>query len=149
MPTASLFPIPSPRIFRVMKTCPEDGLPVIGNTNSIQLGARLGRDVKCDQAGNVVLDGSGMSVTPAWKMLDYSRIPSRLKDKFPGAAGSNKTACYAMGAGRFERSPVTDNLELIPDSSKHGVIAPSTTMPYDQYQQALAGTRSNWVKDES
>jgi hypothetical protein len=139
----------SPRIYRVMSTCPVDGLPVIGSVNSIQLGARLGNDVKCDHIGHVVMDGSGMSVTPAWRMLDYSRIPRRLKDRFPGASGSNKTACYAMGVGRFVRAPVTDDLELIPDSPKHGVVAPANSMTYHQYSQALAGTRTHWQKDES
>jgi hypothetical protein len=149
MSTAAPITDPCPRMYRAMKTCPVDGLPVIGSTSSGQLGVRLGVDIECDAAGNVVIDGAGMSVTPAWQMLPYSRVPRRLKDRFPGATGSNNTACYFLGASAFVRSPVTNDLELIPDSPTHGVVAPASSMTCVRYNDALAETRPHWVIDES
>jgi hypothetical protein len=95
------------------------------------------------------MDGAGMSVAPDWQMLDFTRVPRRLKDRCPGAMGSNSTACYVMGSGNFVRSSVTSDLELIPDSPTHGVVAPASQMTFDQYINALASTRTQWVIDEA
>lgn len=145
-------PVP-PKIYRAMKRDQADGLPVVGSTSSSELGARPGVDVSIDAAGNVVLDLTGMSVAPEWRMLDFPRIPKRLRSLVPGARGSNATACYAMGAGSFTRGWVASGLELIPDDGpspvRHGVIAPLEAKAFAEYQQSLEATRSNWRIDET
>jgi hypothetical protein len=105
-----------------------------------------------DVVGNVVLDASGMSVAPRWQNLPFSRIPRRLRDIVPGAAGANTTACFSLGAGPFRKGIVADGLELIPDRGQHapvhGVIAPAHVVPLAQYQTNLANTRADWRIDE-
>ena len=101
-PNPPLSPV-IPRVYRAMKRVVADDLPEVGTANSSQLGARPGPDVSVDAAKDVVLDGKGMSVAPAWRDLDYTRIPRRLHQKFPGAAGSNSSACFAHGPVPFKR----------------------------------------------
>jgi hypothetical protein len=136
-----------------MRRDPNGNLPVVGTTSSSELGARPGPDVTIDQVGNVVLDGKGMSVAPAWRDLPYTRIPRRLNGLFPGAAGSNANSCFVLGAGPFQASAVTADLELIPDAGpppvRHGVVAPARVMTEGQYNGALAATRPDWVIDET
>jgi hypothetical protein len=132
-----------------MKVCQFDGSPETGSESSTHLGARLGTDVRCDDSGYVLIEGAGMSVAPKWQQLPFTRIPKRLNNRVPGAAGSNKTACYAMGSGAFVRSCIARSLELIPDSPSHGVIAPTERMTFIEYNQALADTRICWEVDES
>jgi len=104
-------------------------------------------------ANDVVLDGKGMSVAPSWRDLDYTRIPRRLRLKFPGAAGPNSSACFAHGAGPFQAATINANLVLAPDAGvgpvTHGVVLPSQVMPEAQYNGAIAATRPNWVIDET
>lgn len=130
-----------------MKRVVADDLPEVGTANSSQLGARPGPDVSVDAANDVVLDGKGMSVVPAWRDLDYGRIPRRLHPKLYGATGSNSCACFAHGAGA-----INADLILAPDagagSVTHGVVSPSRVMPEAQYNGAIAATRPNWVIDE-
>lgn len=136
-----------------MRQDPSDGLPVVGSASSTELGVRPGFDITVDRAGNVVLDATGMSVAPRWRDLPPGRIPKRLRHLFPGASGSNNTACYALGAGPFRRGNVADGLELIPDQepppASHGVIAPVAVVPVDRYQSDLQNTRAVWQIDES
>ena len=136
-----------------MKRVVADDLPEVGTTNSSQLGARPGPDVTVDAAHDVVLDGKGMSVAPAWRDLDYRRIPRRLHPKFYGAAGSNSYACFAHGAGPFQAGAINADLILAPDAGAgpvtHGVVSPSQVMPEAQYNGAIAATRPNWVIDEA
>ncbi len=90
---------------------------------------------------------------PGWRDLQFTRIPRRLRDKVPGAAGSNSTACFKLGSGAFQRTPVTDALELIPDSGEepvtHGVVVPIEIVPLTQYQADLENTREDWEIDET
>ena len=106
-----------------------------------------------DAANDVVLDGKGMSVAPAWRDLDYTRIPRRLRPKFPGAAGPNSSACFVHGTGPFQASAISAHLVLAPDAGAgpvtHGVVSPSQVMPEAQYNGAIAATRLNWVIDEA
>ena len=136
-----------------MKRDPADGLPIVGSESSSALGVRPGGDISIDTAGNVVLDKSGMSVFRAWRNIDFTRIPKRLKDKVPGARGANSNSCYTMGVGRFERAVVASGLELIPDEGQapitHGVIAPIEIVPLTHYQADLANTRDSWRIDET
>jgi len=141
-----------PRVFRVMKRDALSGLPLVGASNSALLGVRPGADCTIDEAGNVVLDGSGMSVAPEWRMLRPARIPKRLRLIVPGAAGSDNTSCFTLGTGSFERGPVSGELELIPDTDLidviHGVIAPAECVSLEQFQLDLAKTQPHWTIDE-
>jgi hypothetical protein len=136
-----------------MKRDPADNLPVVGSMSSSELGARPGIDITVDPAGNVVRDGTGMSVSPAWRDLDFTRIPKRLHHLVPGATGANNTSCYTMGIGPFQNGVVANGLELIPDQGQppvtHGVIAPVQVVPLAQYQTDLANTRAAWQIDET
>ena len=88
--TPAEFPVP--KVYRAMKRDLVDGLPVVGSTTSSELGVRPGVDVAVDLAGDVLLDGGGMSVAPGWRVLDPARIPRRLRSIWPGADGPNNTA---------------------------------------------------------
>lgn len=136
-----------------MKRVVADDLPEVGTANSSQLGARPGPDVTVDAANDVVLDGKGMSVAPAWRDLDKTRIPRRLHPKFYGAIGPNSSACFMHGAGPFQASAINADLVLAPDAGAgpvtHGVVSPSRVMPEAQYNGAIAATRPNWVIDEA
>lgn len=151
--TSQTPPTQPPKVYRAMKHNQADSLPVVGSNSSSELGARPGVDITMDPAGNVVLDESGMSVAPAWRNLDFTRIPKRLRDLVPGAAGSNSTSCFAMGVGAFRRNGVANGLQLIPDKGPaqvtHGVIAPVQVVPMGEYQSDLANTRAAWQIDET
>jgi hypothetical protein len=149
----SMSPIQPPKVYRAMKRNPVDNMPVVGSTNSSELGARPGIDISVDVAGNVVLDASGMSVAPGWRDLDFTRIPRRLRPIVPGATGANSTSCFTMGIGPFQNGVIAKGLELIPDQRQapltHGVIAPVPVVPLAQYQTDLANTRAHWQIDET
>jgi hypothetical protein len=149
----SLSTVQPPKVYRAMKRDPADDLPVTGSTSSSELGVRIGFDVSVDPAGSVVLDGSGMSVSPGWRNLDFTRIPRRLKHIVPGATGGNGTTCYTMGVGPFQNGLIANGLELIPDTGQtpvvHGVIAPTHVVPVAQYQADLENTRAAWRIDET
>jgi hypothetical protein len=136
-----------------MRRDPADGLPVVGTASSSELGARPGIDITVDGAGSVVLDGSGMSVAPGWRDLEFTRVPRRLRHIVPGATGANSLSCYTLGMGLFQRGAIADGLELIPDQGpapvSHGVVAPVGVVAIQQYQSDLANTRAAWQIDES
>ena len=146
-------PTQPPKVYRAMKRNPADNLPVVGATSSSELGARPGVDISVDAAGNVVRDGTGMSVSAAWRNLDFTRIPKRLRHIVPGATGANSTSCFTMGAGTFHNGVIANGLELIPDQEQapvtHGVIAPVQVVPLAQYQTDLENTRAAWQIDET
>ena len=136
-----------------MRRDPADSLPVVGSTSSAELGTRPGIDITVDPIGHVVLDGSGMSVAPAWRDLNFTRIPRRLRALVPGAAGPNSSSCYTMGVGPFLKGDFATGLELIPDQGpapvNHGVLAPSDVVSLAEYQADLANTRAAWQIDEA
>jgi len=136
-----------------MRRDPTDDLPAVGSASSSELGARPGVDITVDPAGNVVLDETGLSVAPGWRNLDFTRIPKRLRHIVPGATGANGTACYTMGVGPFQRDPVANGLELIPDlgpaPATHGVMSPVQVVPLAHYQADLENTRAAWRRDET
>lgn len=151
--TTILPPSQPPKIYRAMKRDQADSLPVAGSTSSSELGARPGVDITVDAAGNVVCDNTGMSVSPAWRDLDFTRIPKRLRHLVPGATGANNTSCYTMGNGPFQNAVVANGLELIPDQGQvpitHGVITPVQVVLLAQYQTDLENTRAAWQIDEA
>lgn len=142
-----------PKVYRAMKRDPENDLPVVGSTSSSELGVRPGVDITTDATGNVILDGSGMSVAPGWRDLEFTRIPRRLRSIEPRATVANSTCCYAMGVGPFQNGTMAIGLELIPDQGTaritHGVVAPVQSVPYAQYQTDLENTRAAWQIDET
>src|SRR5262249_33944146 len=89
-------PVEPPKCYGAMRRDPADNLPVVGTTSSSELGASPGVDITVDGAGNVVLDASGMSVSPGWRDLAPSRIPKRLRHIIPGAKGTNDLSCYTL-----------------------------------------------------
>ena len=136
-----------PQVYRTMKKDADD-LPTI-EPSATGLGVRPGIDINTDAADNVVLDGGGMSVAPAWRDLALFRIPKRLRMIVPGARGSNAIHCFTTGAGPFQRGPFAEGLELIPDTAAHATVAPAAVVPLAEYQTALTATRPEWVIDES
>jgi hypothetical protein len=138
-----------PKIYRSMKKA-EDDKPVV-EPSAKGLGVRVAgnTDVDLDDRGNVILNGKGMSVAPAWRKLLPHLIPRRLRPSFPRAAGSPSLFCFAMGEGTFSNGPISDALELQIDSPTHGVVAPRQLVPVDRYQSDLASTRDAWTVDES
>ena len=136
-----------------MKCDPADALPVVGSASSSELGVRPGIDIHVNAVGEAVLDGNGMSVSPGWRSLEYTRIPKRLRHIVPGAKGPNSTSCFFMGSGAFENGPVADGLELIVDHgtgpATHGVIAPSQLVSLARFQSDLVSTRAEWRIDEA
>jgi hypothetical protein len=144
-------PAEAPKVYRAMRRDLTDDLPVVGSSSSAELGARSGMDITV-HAGNVVLDGGGMSVAPDWRKLPFTRIPRRLRSIVPGATGANNTSCFTMGIGSFQRGVIAKGLELIPDQGQgpitHGVVAPIEVISLLEYQTNLENTRAAWRIDE-
>ena len=140
-------PTVRPKVFRAMKKDAHD-LPTVDQTVT-GLGVRTGTDINTDAAGNIVLDGNGMSVAPAWRNLELHRIPKRLGTIVPGARGSNSTYCFTTGSGPFQRDPFAQGLELIPDTPHHAAVAPVAVVPLANYEADLAATQSDWMIDEN
>jgi hypothetical protein len=106
-------------------------------------------DVDLDHEGKVILDRKGMSVAPAWRDLPYFLISRRLKNRFPSARGAADLFCFTLGTGSFADGPVAGGLDLLIDTSEHGVVVPRIAVPLNQYQLDLANTREQWVVDEA
>jgi hypothetical protein len=133
---------------------PDGGQPQVG-PSALALGVRVPPDEHADI--DVSADGlveprtGGMSVAPAWRLLPVHRIPRRLRDRFPRAAGKIQLFLWRMGEGPFTEGPFADRLFFRPDPekpSKHGFVEPKARMPVGEYQAALAATRDQWVIDE-
>jgi hypothetical protein len=144
-----------PMVFRSMLS--EGNRPLVGDTAQT-LGVRTGTvsrpDIAVSADGTVEPRGQGMSVVLAWRFLPPHRIPARLyrQGKCRDARGKDELVCWRMGDGPFVRGPVSDGLQLCPDSGadpKHGVIEPSHEMPLGDYRAKLAATRDLWVVDEA
>src|SRR5262249_36980623 len=140
-----------PKVYRVMRKA-DDGKPVVDATGK-GLGVRGTPvngvvDVDLDRHGNVILNGKGMSVAPAWRDLPYFLVPKRLRGQFPGARGAAGTPCYTMGEGPFQDGPLVPGLDLRQDSPRHGSVVPQQLVSLEQFQADLARTRESWVIDE-
>lgn len=86
-------------------------------------------------------------MAPDWRALPVHKIPKRLNRALPddrGARGNNSLYCWQMGDGPFVRAPVSAGLQLAPDREHHGVVEPNSSMPIEDFQQNLAGTREAW-----
>src|SRR5437016_186230 len=120
-----------PLVYRVMKK-DGDGLPTVEPTSN-GLGVRPGTDVDMDPQGNVIANGKGLSVSPSWRDMPLLRIPKRLRDKVRGARGPNHRFCFRAGTGPFQPGAFGAGLDLVPDSPRHGCIAPAQTIPLAQF----------------
>jgi hypothetical protein len=136
-----------PRVFRAMKRDPDDK-PLVERSAS-GLGVRPGIDIDVNLDGDAIANGKGMSVCPAWRDIAITRIPKRLRNKCPGARGSNTNCCFALGTGAFLAGPVAQELSLVLTGATHGHIAPLYTIPLVQFEANLAVTRSDWEIDET
>lgn len=134
-----------PLVYRIMKK-DADGLPIV---DSRGLGVRRGTDIDLDGQNNVILNGKGMSVAPAWRDINVLRIPKRLRAKVPGANGSNNAYCFRFGSGPFHQGAFAPGLLLLPDSPTHGNVAPETIVPISSYENAIGATRPGWQEDET
>ena len=131
-----------PKIVRIMKRL-EDGLPLVA-PKSDALGVRHNVDIDIDSQKNALCNDKGMSVSPSWKDISPRRVPKRL-----GGQGPNSTFVFVFGSGPFQPKVIANGLELLPNSSTHGVIRPTETVPLTQYEVALAATRPDWRIDET
>jgi hypothetical protein len=126
--------------------------PAVGTADNM-LGVRLPphprADVHPDPSGNVGPVGEGLSVAPNLTALPPSLVPERLRDKRPGARGTNALRVFRAGNGSFVRAPLGSTLELLPTTSKHGVVQPIRPTPIQGYEKELAATQGHWVVDES
>jgi hypothetical protein len=138
-----------PLIYRSMTV--QEGKPLIANT-ARGLGVRIGEspedDIPVDASGIVRPGNGGMSVAPSWRELEVHRIPKRLKHIVSDARGSNRDACWRMGAGVFDNGAVAVRLTLRKDSDQHGYVEPADAMTATDYVAALANTRDEWIIDE-
>ncbi len=132
----------------------DDGLPVVG-TASRELGVRVppdpNADVDLDEGGGVILNGKGMSVVANWRNLLPHLVPKRLRPVFPGAAGSNRLACFRLGEGSFIPGSLNDRLSLMlkDHDTRSGNIVPAEPMSQGELQDALAATRAEWLVDDT
>jgi len=140
-------------MYRSMLPAPEAKavLPSIGNAENM-LGVRVPphprADVTPDADGNVEPNKKGLSVAPGLAAMPPGLVPERLRDKRPGARGSNRLHVFRLGERDFLRAPVGDALELAPTSLKHGVLQPIRKTPLTDYHRDLAATQQQWSVDE-
>lgn len=132
-----------PRMFRVMQK-DEDGKPTVGQ-GSGHLGVRP-NDIDTDDQGNAVSNDKGMSVSPAWRVINIFFVPKRLGT---GGRGSNNRHCFRRGTAAFQQGQCGQGLELLPDSPTHGVVRPVQLVPLADFLRDLANTREEWEIDES
>ncbi len=121
-----------PKIYRAMRRA-DDGKPSV-DASGKGLGVRGDAvngivDVDVNEEGNVVMNGKGMSVAPAWRDLPIFLISNRLRDKVPGARGAAGLHCFTFGTGPFADGPVAEGLDLKVDSPKHGLVVPRVSVP--------------------
>jgi hypothetical protein len=139
-----------PTVFRSMRMA-ADGFPIVARSTS-GLGVRVPGmippaqkvDVDVDANGDVIANNKGISVNPGWKDILPNFLPMRC-----GGFARNNRFCFKMGDGPFVQGAFAAGLELIPDSPKHGVVAPDQNMPLADYEAHLAATRLLWEVDES
>ena len=142
-----------PKIYRTMVfETDETGrrLPQAG-TGKNMLGARLPpdspADVQPDAEGNVARGGEGLSVAPSLKALPLRLVPERLRDRRPGARGSDDLRLFRLGEAPFQPSNIAEELELQPTSKTHGVVRPRAPMHVHHYQARLAATKPRWIDE--
>ncbi len=120
----------------------QDGsLPALGES-ATRLGVRIPpnptSDVTLYSHTNgqqwVRADGKGMSTAPRPNLLPAHRRP-------PDWGGTSKVSLWCIRKNIIDVSPI---IYANPDSPNHVSIAPRADMPYENYRQALEGTRRSW-----
>jgi RHS repeat-associated protein len=122
------------RIYRGMRT--EGDLPVTGPT-ARTLGARPGTDVRPDADGLVHPGGGGISIAPE----TATNLPSHRRP--PEFGGTGRDPVWSI-----DPDDLPEGLSYRRDSptSGHGVIEPSRTMTYDEYQSLIESTAGSWTR---
>jgi hypothetical protein len=118
-----------------MRADDRDGLPMTGETGRY-LGVRSGVDIPVGEDGHVEPATEGMSVVPP---PVTNLAPHRLPREHGGR--SNDTVF------ELETDELPEKLRYRPDPEapeRHGFIEPARRMPFDEYRQAIYGTRTMW-----
>ncbi|HEY3609107.1 MAG TPA: RHS repeat-associated core domain-containing protein [Pseudonocardiaceae bacterium] len=133
------------KIYRGMKD--DNGAPKVEPT-ARGLGARPGGDIKPDENGMVhppenPADAQGMSTAPEkpGNLPAHRRPPELGTGK--GGVGTGKDPVWSLDPDKLP-----DGLVGVRDSPTHVTIAPSRTMPFDEYQALIATTKGLWEKVE-
>jgi hypothetical protein len=124
------------KLFRTMRE-DTDGMPILGmgsRTLGIRPGNMLTPDVDAVNPTDIVVPGDGgVSVTPDDPAnLPYPRRPMSL-------GGKGRDPVWYI-----EADDLTPTLQSIPDSPIHGAIEVSGPMSLQEFQDAVAATRSKW-----
>lgn len=112
----------------------DDG-PVVGES-ARRLGARYGIDIEVDEGSLVQPASGGMSVSPG----SPENLPRHRRPPEWGGTGLDRV----WGISSDELDP---RLLYRPDPAQpdsHGFIEPRSPMTFEEYQAALAETRSEW-----
>ena len=124
------------RVYRSMKEA-QDGLPAVGPSGRL-LGVRPGNaataDVLAVNPSDIVPPGTGgMSVAPGDPLfLQRHRRPIAL-----GGIGRDPV-------WYIETDDLGDELVFRQDRPEHGLVEPKCPLTLDEFQQALAKSRSHW-----
>jgi hypothetical protein len=106
-------------------------------------------DVHPDKEDRVEPGGGGMSVYSDWQKLPYYRIPKRLKGVVADAAGQDDLYIWKLREVPFVAGPLNSRLRICCEDEEHGLVEPNFRMLIDDFQDALAGTRLDWVIEEA
>lgn len=129
------------KIYRSM-TPAEDGLPVVGRS-ARQLGVRTpvevpdgDPDVTVQSADEIILPGTGgMSVAPN----DPINLPPFRRPVVLGGKGRDPVWV-------LDTADLGSDLQFRQDSATHGLIEPARPVTLNEYEAAVAATRSKWVR---
>ena len=109
-------------------------------------------DVDLDEAGNVLTNRKGMSVSEDWRTLPGHLIPEHLDDGLNGASGKNMAVfVHGVAGSGFVEGLIAPGLELCFKAGRtsSGNVCPVNCVPIADYQNDLASTRPDWIIDES
>ena len=115
-----------------MKADPTDVLP-LAEPSARGLGVRPGIDIPVDEFGLVDAGSEGMSVSPHTP----ANLPRHRRPPEHGGDGDDP-------AWEIDEDALGEQLRYVPDDDTHGFIEPAYQMPLEDYQLALAETRSLW-----
>ena len=139
------------RIVRPMKKDPAEPTRPLVAPRFACLGIRP-NEVDVDEAGNVIANRRGMSVSADWRTLEPQLIPEELDDGQNGARGKKmEVFVLGQGTGPFAEGPVASGLELCfkPETTTAGEVCPVVTALLATYTADLEATRPDWVIDPS
>lgn len=142
-----------PKIYRVMVQA--NAGPAIGQERNM-LGARPGFDIPLQFAEGVLPSTGGLSVNSCPCTIPPTLAPRELNHLIPGATRPNVDGrrLWSHGQGTFILGQVADGLLLRPQESDNivdrqkGYVEPDSDMVFQEYQQAIASTQTDWNIDE-